>query len=149
MTRSPHVHRLAALCLVAAAVLTGCSSTSTSGGSSPSAGASSKPAVCADVEHLKKSVQGLKNTTISQGALAKVTSDVATIKQQFTTLKGDAKGQYAAEVSQVSSALDGLSANVDAAKASTTAATLSAVATSLRRVGTSVQALGAAVSSTC
>ena len=154
MTPPVPLRRLAALCLVAA-VLTGCGDdASTSGGdtgasSSPSSSASSTPAVCADLAALQKSVQGLKGTSLDQGALSKISAELGTIQQQLEQLRSDAKDQYSSEINQVSSTLATLSTSVDAAAQNPTSSTLATVASSLRAVGTAAKGLQSAVASSC
>ena len=76
--------------MIAAALLTACSSTS------------SKPAVCTDAANLKTSVQDLKNVNVRQNGISAVSDQLSKIKQEFSTLKTDAKGQYSTQIDDLS-----------------------------------------------
>lgn len=120
---------------VAAALLAGCSS--------------SPPAVCTDVANLKASVTGLKDIPINSGALSAIQADLTKIEQQLTTLKNDAKGQYATQINDLSTALSGLSSSVTAAKDSPSAGTIAAVGSAAGAVVTAGNNLVTAVTHTC
>jgi hypothetical protein len=115
---------LVAVCVMAAALLTARSSTS------------SKPAVCTDAANLKTSVQDLKNVNVRENGVSAVSDQLSKIEQQFNTLKTDAKGKYSTQIDAMSKALSGLSSSVSAAKSNVNGATLSAVATSAKSVVT-------------
>jgi len=127
-----------AVCLIIAALLTGCSS-----------GSSSKPAVCSDLDSLKTSVQDLKNTNVRADGLSAVQDDLTKIKQQLQTVETSAKGQFAPQTSALTTALDKLETSIDAAKASLNAGTLSAVASAAGSTVTAGQNLVTAVTNTC
>ncbi len=129
--------RLTAACVVTAALLAGCSS------------GTSTPAVCTDVTSLKASVQSLKDTNVRQSGLSAVSDELTKIQQQLTTLKDDAKGQYATQINDLSNALNGLSSSLSAAKANLTGGTLTAVASAAGSVVTAGNNLFTAVSKTC
>ena len=99
MTRPVSLRRLAALCLVAA-VLTGCGDGGDTAGSDADASSSSSstPAVCSDLAALQKSVQGIKDTSLDQGALSKISAELRTIQQQLKQLRSDAKDNYSSEL---------------------------------------------------
>lgn len=149
MTGIVRPHRVAALCL-AAVVLAGCGETADTGGdSTPSGSPDGSTAVCSDVEALEKSVRGLRDTSLDQGALAKISEDLDTIQKQVATLKDDAKDEYSSEIDQLSSAVDTLSTSVNAATENPTSSTLATVASSLRGVGTAARGLQSAVAGSC
>ena len=125
------------LCLITAALLTGCSSSS------------SKPAVCSDADNLKASVQDLKNTNLRANGLSSVQDDLTKIKQQLQAVETSAKGQFAPQTTALNTAIDKLTTSIDAAKASLNAGTLSAVASAAGSVVTAGQNLVTAVSNTC
>ena len=56
--------------------------------------ASSQSVVCKSAENLKASVTGLKDVNISANGTSAVSDQFTKIKQDFNTLKADAKGQY-------------------------------------------------------
>jgi hypothetical protein len=128
---------IVAACVMAAALLTACSSSS------------SKPAVCTDVANLKTSVQDLKNVNVRENGVSAVSDQLSKIEQQFNTLKTDAKGQYSTQIDDMSKALSGLSSSVNAAKGNVNGTTLSAVASAAGSVVTAGNNLVTAVSNTC
>ena len=127
-----------ATCVVIAALLTGCSSNS-----------SSKPAVCSDLDSLKASVQDLKNTNVRSAGLSAVQDDLTKIKQQLQAVETSAKGQYAPQIADLNTAIGKLTTSIDAAKVSLNAGTLSAVASAAGSVVSSGQNLVTAVSNAC
>jgi hypothetical protein len=126
---------LAAACVIAAALLTACSS--------------SKPAVCTDAANLKTSVQDLKNVNVRENGVSAVSDQLSKIQQEFSTLKTDAKGQYSTQIDDLSKALSSLSSSVTAAKGSVNTGTLSAVAAAAGSVVSAGNNLVTAVSNTC
>ena len=140
--------RLAAVCVVTAALVTGCSSSSPSP-SSTSTSTSSNSAVCSDIANLKASIQGLKNVSITENGLSAISDQITKIKQQLQTLKTDAKGQYDSQINDLTTALNTLSSSFDAAQASPSVSTLATLASSVPAVITAGQNLVTAVSSTC
>jgi hypothetical protein len=135
MQWTPLGRLLAATCVTAAALLTGCSS--------------GPPAVCTDIANLKASVQSLKDTNVKADGLSSVSDELTKIKQQLQTLHSDAKDQYSSEINAMTSALHTLESTVNAAKANVTGSTLTAVASSASAVVTAGKNLASAVSSTC
>ena len=82
------------------------------------ASASSTAAVCKSADNLKASIKGLKDINITANGTSAVSAQFTKIKQDFNTLKADAKGQYSPQVNALSGALDKLGSSLDAAKAS-------------------------------
>jgi len=128
---------LAAACVIAAALLTACSSTS------------SKPAVCTAAANLKTSVQDLKNVNVRQNGISAVSDQLSKIEQELGTLKTDAKGQYSTQIDDLSTALSSLTSSVNAARAHVNTGTLSAVASGVGSVVSAGNNLVTAVSNTC
>src|SRR5689334_15580456 len=129
--------RLAAACVVTAALVTGCSSSSSStsnGSGSTSTSTGSNTAVCSDIENLKASIQGLKNVSITQNGLSAISDQITKIKQQLQTLKTDSKGQYDTQINDLTNALNSLSSSFDAARASPSVSTLATLALSVPAV---------------
>lgn len=146
--------RLAAACVVTAALVTGCSSSSSStsngsGSTSTSTSTGSNTAVCSDIENLKASIQGLKNVSITENGLSAISDQITKIKQQLQTLKTDSKGQYDTQINDLTNALNNLSSSFDAARASPSISTLATLASSVPAVITAGQNLITAVSSRC
>jgi soluble cytochrome b562 len=145
----------AACVLSAAAFLAGCSSSTTATSAATgivngaSASASSKSAACKSAEDLKASITGLKDVNIRAEGTSAVSAQVTKIKQDFDSLKANAKGQFSAQVTDLSTALDKLTASLDAAKASLNAGTLSALASAAGSVVTAGTNLVNAVAHTC
>jgi hypothetical protein len=165
-------HRLglATACVMAAAFLAACSSTSstitnnsatsnsaTSATSATSAASPTSaphavaggPAVCSSVAALRGSVQNLKNVDIKANGLSSVSAAITKIKEDLNTLKADAKGQYSTQINALSGALTSLTSAFDAAKANPNAGTLGTLATSVKSVVTAGNNLVTAVSATC
>jgi uncharacterized lipoprotein YmbA len=141
---------LTAACVLSAACLAGCSSsTTTYNGVSSSMSAGSKSVVCQSADDLKASIAGLRDVNIRVNGTSAVSEQFTKVKQDFNALKADAQGQYSAQVNALSSALDKLSASLDAAKASLNAGTLSALASAAGAVVTAGTNLVTAVSHTC
>ena len=142
----------AACVLSAAAFLAGCSSTTTTGagsGSTASPVASGTSPACKSADALKASIEGLKNVNIRANGTAAISAQFMKIKQDFNTLKADAKGQFSAQTTAMSSALDKLSSSLDAAKANLNAGTLSALASAAGSVITAGTNLVTAATNAC
>lgn len=141
---------LTAACVLSAAFLAGCSSsTTTVNGVSNSMSAASKSVVCQSANDLKASIAGLKNVNVRANGTSAVSAQFTKIKQDFAALKTDLKGQYSSQVNALSSALDKLGTSLDAAKASMNAGTLSALASAAGAVVTAGTNLVTAVSGSC
>ncbi len=111
--------------------------------------ASSQSVVCKSAQDLKASVTGLKDVNISANGTSAVSGQFTKIKQDFNTLKADAKGQYSTQADALSGALGKLGSSLDSAKASLNAGTLSAVASAAGTVVTAGTNLVTAISNTC
>lgn len=112
-------------------------------------GSDAKPAVCKDVEGLQKTVAGIRDVPLTQGAGAALKQYATELRSQLTALKSDAKAQYASELAQLDASVSALSSSVDTAQATPGAASLAGLATSTKAVGSATKALASAVSSTC
>lgn len=141
----------AACVLSAAAFLAGCSSSTRTVSGTPvtvsSAGV--KSAVCKSADNLKASITGLKDVNIRVNGTSAVSAQVTKIKQDFDALKTDAKGQFSAQVTGLSNALNTLESKLNEAKASPNAGTLSALASAAGSVVTAGTSLVTAVTSAC
>jgi hypothetical protein len=144
----------AACILTTAAFLAGCSSstsatsaaTGTGNGASASASAL---AVCKSADNLKASITGLKDVNVKANGTSAVSAQVTKIKQDFATLKSDAKGQFSTEITALSNALTNLGSSIDAAKTNQNASTLTGVATAAGSVVTAGTNLVTAATKAC
>lgn len=140
-----HCKWFAAVCVVLAAFVAGCSSTRTAGGSS-------NAAVCKDVANLKASLQNLESIEVMANGLSAISDELTKIQQQLQTLKTDAKSQFSTQITDLSDALSGMKSSLNAAKANPSGGTLTTLASSVGSVVSVVIAgnnLVTAVSDTC
>lgn len=142
----------------ALALIAGCGSGSgTSSGSTSSpvpttASAAASPSnslLCADVAALRASLDNLRHVSVGPGAVSEITADLNDVKAALEKLVTDARGQYQAQTSSLSSALSKLKTSVSDLAAHPSASTLSGVATALGGVNTAAQDLLAAVNTSC
>jgi uncharacterized protein len=137
-------------------LLAGCSSASSSPGgasstaTSPSAaGSPSSSVLCADVAALRASLDQLVHVKVQSGMASEITSDLQNVKAALTKLVNNAHGQWQAQTSALSAALDTLKTAVGSLTASPGASTVSAVTAALGQVKTAAQNLLAAASTGC
>jgi hypothetical protein len=151
--------RRLALAVCGLALLAGCGSGSTSSSSSPSAAASatsssaapspSDSALCADAAALRSSLDQLRHVSVQPGAVSQITADLNNVKAALTTLVTSAHGQFQAQTSALSAALDTLKTAVSSLGASPGVSTVSGVVSALGKVNTAAQNLLAAVNTDC
>src|SRR4051794_40879998 len=110
---------------------------------------SDKAPVCSSFDKLEGSVQDLRDVAVEQGALPEIRGDVAKVQTDFQTFKSDAKNQYSAEVTQLSSALVASSNSANRAASAPTTSAVAGLALSLRSVSNAAKALSSAVEDTC
>jgi hypothetical protein len=138
------------LALLAAA---GCGSSSTSSASTPASAASSpapaNSALCADADALRASLDKLRHVNVGAGMVTETTADLNDVKTALTTLVNDAHGQWQAQTSSLSSALDKLRTSVSNLAAHPGASAISGVVAALGEVNTAAQNLLAAVNTSC
>ena len=84
-----------------------------------------------------------------KGGTSALSDQVTKIKQNLNTLKADAHGEFTAQVTALSNALNKLTSSLNAAKASLNAGTISAVTTAAGSVVTAGTSLVTAVQNTC
>ena len=148
---------LCAAGVVAAAVLAGCSSTSSSPATSSapassaaaSASASAKTALCASATKLKDDIVGLKDINITAGGTSAVSAQLTKIQQQFDVVRSDAHGQFSPQITAMSNALSKLGSSLTAARGNLNGGTLTTLASAVGTVVTAGNSLVSAVSSTC
>jgi hypothetical protein len=151
--------RRLALAVCGLALLAGCGSGSASSSSSPSAAASatsssaapspSDSALCADAAALRSSLDQLRHVSVQPGAVSQITADLNNVKAALTTLVTSAHGQFQAQTSALSAALDTLKTAVSSLGASPGVSTVSGVVSALGKVNTAAQNLLAAVNTDC
>lgn len=137
-------------------LLAGCASASTSPGGTSSAATSSSASpspsssvLCADVAALRASLDQLVHVKVQSGAASEITSDLQNVKAALTKLVNDARGQWQAQTSALSAALDQLKTAAQDLTASPGGSTVSAVAAALGQVKRAAQDLLAAASTDC
>ena len=150
--------RKLALAACGLALLAGCGSGGSSGGtpsgaasatSSSAAAAPSSSALCANAAALRASLDQLRHVNVQPGAASEITADLNDVKAALTKLVNDARGQWQAQTSALSAALDTLKTAVSSLGASPGASTVSSVVTALGQVNTAAQNLLAAVNTDC
>ena len=151
--------RRLALAACGLALLAGCGSGSTSSSSSPSAAASatsssaapspSDSALCADAAALRSSLDQLRHVNVQSGAVSQITANLNNVKAALTTLVTSAHGQFQAQTSALSAALDTLKTAVSSLGASPGVSTVSGVVSALGKVNTAAQNLLAAINTDC
>ncbi|QWZ06424.1 hypothetical protein KRR39_12540 [Nocardioides panacis] len=107
------------------------------------------PAVCADMDQLRRSVASLKDIQLDQGALSELSSRLKTIQTDARQLQADASKEFADETAAVTKAGDALGVGIDQAMANPSIATLSALKPQVTALGTALGNLSDALSSTC
>jgi hypothetical protein len=129
----------------------GCGSSGSSSGSAPASAASSSApansALCAAA--LRASLDKLRRVNVGAGMAEEITADLNEVKTSLTTLVNDAHGQWQAQTSALSSALDELRTSVSNLAAHPGAGAVSDVVAALGGVSTAAQNLLAAVSTSC
>ena len=149
-----------ALAVCGLALLAGCGSGSTSSATSPSAAASatsssaaaapsSSSALCADAAAVRASLDELRRINVQPGAVSEIISDINNVKAALTTLVSNAHGQFQAQTSALSTALNSLSTAASSLRASPGVSTVSGVVSALGQVNTAGQHLLAAVDTDC
>ena len=149
-----------ALAVCGLALLAGCGSGSTSSATSPSAAASatsssaaaapsSSSALCADAAAVRASLDELRRINVQPGAVSEIISDINNVKAALTTLVSNAHGQFQAQTSALSTALNSLSTAASSLRASPGVSTVSGVVSALGQVNTAGQHLLAVVDTDC
>jgi hypothetical protein len=126
------------------------SSTVTSPSATASAAASpSNSVLCADAAALRASLDKLRHINVGSGTVSEITADLNDVKTALDKLVTDARGQYQAQTSSLSSALSKLKTSVSDLAAHPSASTVSGVVAALGEVNTAAQDLLAAVNTSC
>ncbi len=134
----------------------GSSGSTSSGAASSSTAAPSTTAaspgnslLCADAAALRASLDKLRHVSVGAGAVNEITADISAVKTALTTFVTDAHGQWQAQTSALSAALDSLKTAAGSLAASPGTSTVSGVVAALGQVNTAAQKLLAAVNTDC
>jgi hypothetical protein len=149
--------RKLALTVCGLALLAGCGSDASSGGTpsgaasatSSAAASPSSSVLCADAVTLRASLDKLRHVNVQPGAANEITSDLNDVKAALTALVNHAHGQWQAQTSALSAALGTLKTAASSLAASPSASTVSGVVAALGQVNTAAQNLLAAVNTDC
>ena len=109
----------------------------------------SSSVLCADAAALRASLDKLRHVNVQPGAVNEITANLNDVKAALTTLVTDARGQWQAQTSALSAALDTLKTATSSLAASPGASTVSAVISALGQVNTAAQNLLAVVNTDC
>jgi hypothetical protein len=129
---SPH-REGRALTRVAVSVLTAVAVIAVAG-----CGSSSKPAYCSDRTNLNNAVKNLPSVTSSSG-ISGLTSQLATIQSDATSLVSAAKSDFPTQTSAVKTSVDTLKSAVNALPSSPSASQIAAIALDAGNVVNSVK----------
>jgi len=108
-----------------------------------------KPAVCAQADELKASVQHLRDVTVSENGIDALTSALRQVKTELEQLGTEAKSEFQPEIDGGKASVDQLSSSLSAAKADPSATSLRSVGTALKSLDAAVRTLQDAVAGTC
>ena len=111
-------------------------------------GSSSKPAYCSDRTNLNNSVKNLPSVTSSSG-ISGLTSQLATIQSDATSLVNTAKSDFPTQTSAVKTSVDTLQSAVKALPSSPSASQIAAIALDASNVVSSVKSFSDASKSKC
>jgi hypothetical protein len=127
-------------------------STSSTAPSPPAASAAASPSssvLCADAAALRASLDKLRHVNVGTGMASEIIADLNDVETALATFVTDARSQYQAHTSALSSALATLSTSVSDLAAHPGASTVSGVAAAIGGVSTAGQNLLAAVNTSC
>ena len=120
--------------------------------SSPTASSAASPSnsvLCADAAALRAALDKLRHVSVGKGTVNEITADLNGVKTALTTFVNNARGQYHAQTSALSSALATLKTSVSDLAAHPGASTLSGVVAALSGANKAGQNLLAAVNTSC
>lgn len=109
---------------------------------------SSKPAYCSDRTNLNNAVKSLPSVTSSSG-ISGLTSQIATIQSDATSLVNAAKSDFPTETSAVKTSVDTLKSAVKALPSSPSASQIAAIALDAGNVVSSVKSFADTSKSKC
>ena len=98
---------------------------------------------------MRASLDELRRINVQPGAVSEIISDVNSVKAALTTLVSNAHGQFQAQTSALSTALNSLSTAASSLRASPGVSTVSGVVSALGQVNTAGQHLLAVVDTDC
>ena len=111
-------------------------------------GSSSKPAYCSDRTNLNNAVKNLPSVTSSSG-ISGLTSQLATIQSDATSLVNAAKSDFPTQTSAVKTSVDTLTSAVKALPSSPSASQIVAIAPDVGNVVSSVKSFVDTTKSKC
>jgi hypothetical protein len=127
----------------------GGSSPSTTAAAPSSAAPSPTSALCQDAAALRASIDTLTHVQVGQGMGDELKSDLADVKAKLGTFKAQAHGQWQAQTSALSAALDKLQTAVSNLTSNPSASTVSATVSALREVSAAAGSLLSAIGTKC
>jgi hypothetical protein len=116
---------------------------------SSSAASPSNSVLCADAAAVRASLDKLRHVNVGTGMASEITADLNDVKTALETFVTDARGQYQAQTSSLSSALSKLRTSLSDLAAQPSASTVSGVVAAIGQVNTAGQDLLAAVNPSC
>jgi hypothetical protein len=151
--------RIIVAALISGLLLAGCGSSTTSSPSSsaspsaPAAAASPTPtstsAVCRAATDLRDSVAALAHVKPGTGTVSEISSDLAKVQANLTTLKTELHDTFTAQTNAVQSALNTLKTAVSNLRAQPSTSTVTGVATAVGGVTTAVTRLMSSLAPEC
>ena len=105
--------------------------------------------LCADAAALRASLDKLRHVNVGAGTVTEITADLNDVKTALTTFTNNARGQWQAQTSSLSSALDKLKTSASNLAAHPGVSTASGMVAALGEVNTAAQNLLAAVNTSC
>ena len=141
---------LAAACGSSGAPSSGSSPSTTSAvPSSAAAAPGPTSALCADAAALRASIHTLTHVNVGQGMGEEIKSDLADVRSKLNTFTAQAHGQWHAQTSALSAALDKLQTAVSGLTANPSASAVSATVSALREVSAAAGSLLSAIGKKC
>jgi hypothetical protein len=122
--------------------------TSSSATASPTTSASDS-VLCTDAAALRASLDKLRQVRVGAGTVSEITADLSGVKTALTTFTSNARGQWQAQTSALSSALAKLTTSVSNLAAHPGVGAVSGVVSALGEVNTAAQNLLAVVNTSC
>jgi hypothetical protein len=112
-------------------------------------GSDDTPAVCTSIASLKSSVGAITDEKIDRNTLTTLPDKVDQVRSDLSTVRKDAKDEYATEVDAIETAASDFRTSLDAAVATPSVQSVAAVVTAAQALGTSLKSLNKAVKGTC
>jgi PBP1b-binding outer membrane lipoprotein LpoB len=126
---------IAATCLIAAVLLSGCGS--------------SKPSYCSSVSNLEKSVGDLKSVNVISGGTSGLSSALQKVQSSAKTAVSDAKSDFPSQTTDVTNSLSALSNSVKQISGTPSAGAIAQIATQVSASVSAIQNFVNATKSKC